>query len=79
MAGTLTAHVGEYSPADVEQTKYVGCEEAFGFAGARFFDGPQNTEACVVDQNIDPAEVFDAFGNGMMGIGLTRHIQTHGQ
>src|SRR5262249_19195068 len=69
------AHVWQHCARHVQKAEDVRCKLTFNFDGARFLDGPEQTVARVVHENIDASELFDASRGGIAGLPFVRDIQ----
>ena len=62
------AHVWQHCARHVQKAEDVRCKLTFNFDGARFLDGPEQTVARVIQENVDTPELFDASRGGVAGL-----------
>ena len=78
-AGAPGTHVGQHSAGHGEQAEHVGSVDRLDLLRRRLLDRSDQTEAGIVEQDVDGAEALHGAGRGRMSLRFVGDVELYGQ
>jgi hypothetical protein len=76
MSGALGSESGQHGSDDIQRSEEVGLHAAPDLVGLAFFDGPDQSVACVVDHHIQGAKALDGRIKGGVDLVFVGDVQS---